>query len=77
MWTKSVTSLCTIFKYSTRQNLFDESSQPKTKEKGDSQPYISNIQCIYDKFASICLKDDNALDLEKTWYLALRLAKMR
>ena len=48
------------------QNLFDESRQPKRKEKGDSQPYISNILCIYDKFSSICLKDDNALDFEKT-----------
>ena len=48
------------------QNIFDESSQPKKKEKGDSQPYIGNIQCVYDKFASICLKDDNSLDFEKT-----------
>ena len=47
------------------QNLFDESSQPKRKEKGDSQTYIGNIQCIYDKFSSIFLKDDNALDFEK------------
>ena len=36
------------------------------KEKGDSQPYIGNIQCIYDKFTSFHLKDDNALDFEKT-----------
>ena len=48
------------------QKLFDESSQPKRKEKGDYQPYIGDIQCIYDKFAIICLKDANALDFEKT-----------
>ena len=48
------------------QNLFDESSQPKRKEKGDSQPYISNIQCIYDKFSSIHLKNDDTFDPEKT-----------
>ena len=48
------------------QNLFDESSQPKRKEKGDSQPYIGNIQCIFDKFSSVHLKDDDALDFEKT-----------
>ena len=48
------------------QNLFDESSQPKRKEKSDSQPYIGNIPGIYDKFSSICLKDDDALDFEKT-----------
>ena len=47
------------------QNLFDESSQPKRKEKGDSQPYIVNIQCIYDKFPSVHFKDDDALDFEK------------
>ena len=46
--------------------LFDESSQPKRKEKGDSQPHIGNIECIYDKFASVHLKDDDALDSEKT-----------
>ena len=40
--------------------IFDESSQPKRKENGDSQPYIGNIQCIFDKFASVHLKDDNA-----------------
>ena len=48
------------------QNLFDESSQPKRKEGGDSQPYIGNIQCIFDKFSSVHLKDDDALDFEKT-----------
>ena len=37
------------------QNLFDESSQPKRKEKGDSQPWIGRVQLIYDKFSSIGL----------------------
>ena len=48
------------------QNLFAESSQPKRNEKGDSQPCIGSIQCIYDKFASIGLEDDDDLDFEKT-----------
>ena len=48
------------------QNQFDESSQPKRKEKGDSQTYIGNIQCIYDKFSSVDLKNDDALDFQKT-----------
>ena len=48
------------------QNLFDESSQPKRKEKGDSQPYISNIQCLYDKFAGTHLNNGDAFDPEKT-----------
>ena len=33
--------------------------------QGDSQPYIDNIKCIYDKVASVHLKDDDALDFEK------------
>ena len=48
------------------QNLFDESSQPKRKEKGDSQPYISNIQFLYDKFSSTHLKHGDAFDPKKT-----------
>ena len=48
------------------QNLFDESSQPKRKEKGDSQPCIGSIQCSYDKFARIGLEDDDDLDFENT-----------
>ena len=59
------------------QNLFDESSQPKRKERGDSQPWIGWIQCIYDKFSSLSLEDDDDLDFKKTCYLALRLAKRR
>ena len=48
------------------QNLFDENGQPKIKEKGDSQPCIGRIQCIYDKFASFDLGDDDDLDLKNT-----------
>ena len=54
------------FGWIASQNLFDESSQQKRKEKGDSQPYIGKIQCIYDKFASVDLKNDDALDFENT-----------
>ena len=48
------------------QNLFDDSIQPKRKERGYSQPCIGRIQCIYDKFYSIGLEDDDDLDFEKT-----------
>ena len=54
------------FGWIAHQNLFDESSQPKRKEKGDSQPCIGSIQCIYDKFVSIGFEDDDDLDFEKT-----------
>ena len=35
-------------------------------QRGDSQPSIGRIQCIYDKFDSIGLEDDDDLDFEKT-----------
>ena len=54
------------FGWIATQNLFDESSQPKRKEKGDSQPYIGNIQCLYEKFASTHLNNGDALDFKKT-----------
>ena len=47
------------------QNLFDESSELKRKERGDSQPCIGRIQCIYDKFAARSLEDDDDLDFER------------
>ena len=61
-----VDALESNFGWIAPQNLFDESSQPKRKEKGDSQPYIGNIQCLYDKLASVHLKNDDAFDPEKT-----------
>ena len=48
------------------QNLFDESSQPKKKEKGDSQPYIGNVQFLCEKFASMALGKSDASSLGNT-----------
>jgi hypothetical protein len=31
------------------ENLFDESSTPKTNEKGDAKTYVSNILCLVEK----------------------------
>ena len=44
-------------------NLFDESSEPKSAEKGTSKTYIDSIQCLVEKTSSI---DLNASSFENT-----------
>ena len=47
------------FDWISPQNLFDKSSKPRRKERGDSEPCIGRIQCIYDKLANLDLKGND------------------
>ena len=44
-------------------NPFDENSEPRSDERGSSEPYIDKIQCIVEKVSII---DLNAPPLENT-----------
>ena len=44
-------------------NPFDENSEPKSVERGSSEPYIGKIQCIAEK---VCIIDLNAPSFENT-----------
>ena len=37
------------------ENLFDESSKPKTNEKGASETYVSKIQCMVEKTPNLAV----------------------
>ena len=39
------------------KNTFDKSSQPKGSERGNSEPCITKIQCIYEIFSNLSLYD--------------------
>ena len=39
------------------ENLFDERSRPKGSERGNSEPCIGKIQCIYENFSNLSLDD--------------------
>ena len=41
------------------ENPFDENSKPKRKEKGDSEPCVWKIQCLFDEFEFFKLNDEN------------------
>ena len=55
------------------ENPFDERSQPKGSERGNSEPCISKIQCIFEKFSNLSLEDE----VDKTWICPFCLAKRR
>ena len=38
------------FSWTVPENPFDENSKPERKEKGDSEPCVWKIQCLYDEF---------------------------
>ena len=40
------------------ENPFDENSKPKRKERGDSEPCIWKIECLYDQFELLKLNDN-------------------
>ena len=40
------------FNWVVRENPFDERSRPKGSDRGNSEPCISKIQCIYDFFST-------------------------
>ena len=71
------------FAWISPENLFDKASKPKKENKDDSQPYILEIDFLYEnptndgKKGNTIHEDDDDIDFEKTWYLALRLAKRR
>ena len=54
------------------ENIFDEASKPKRKDKEGSQPYISKIDCLCEKSTEsvkegiITYEDEDDLDFEKT-----------
>ena len=45
------------FYWVVSENPFDERSQPKGSERVKSEPYISKIQCIFEKFSNLSLDD--------------------
>ena len=45
------------FDWVVPENPFDERSQPKGSERGNSEPCISKIQCIFEKFSNLSLDD--------------------
>jgi hypothetical protein len=51
------------FDWIVPENPFDESSQPKRVERGNSETFIDKIQCIVEKTSSI---DFNASLFENT-----------
>ena len=71
------------FAWISPENLIDEASRPMKKNKDGPQPYILEIDCLCEKptkdgnKGNVVHEDDDDLDFEKTWYLALRLAKRR
>ena len=71
------------FAWISSENLFDEASKPKKENKDGYQPYITKIDRLCEKSNDNGKKiidtheDENGLDFENTWYLALRLAKRR
>ena len=46
------------FDWVVPENPFDESSQPKGSNKGNSEPCISKIQCIYEEISNLSLEDE-------------------
>lgn len=46
------------FDWISPENLFDEASTPKGKKKVDPETYVTSIQCLYQKFASLNLNDN-------------------